>query len=81
MGHFCNVGYLKMKMSPGAGSTGDGYAMSARLGHGIVPPRPSLVPLLCTETDTAAERARERIRNRARFEKYNRCYAEAGWTV
>lgn len=27
------------------------------------------------------ERARERIRNRARFEKYNRCYAEAGWTV
>ncbi len=27
------------------------------------------------------EWARERIRNRARFEKYNRCYAEAGWTV
>ena len=27
------------------------------------------------------ERARERIRNRPRFEKYNRCYAEAGWTV
>ena len=39
---------------PSTGSTGDGYAMSARLGHGIVPPRPSLVPLLCTETDTAA---------------------------
>ena len=39
---------------PSTGSTGDGYAMSARLGHGIVPPRPSLVQLLCTETDTAA---------------------------
>ena len=24
---------------------------------------------------------KERIRNRAKFEKYNRCYAEAGWTV
>ena len=27
------------------------------------------------------ERARERIRNRAKFEKYNRCYVESGWTV
>ena len=24
---------------------------------------------------------KERIRNRAKFEKYNRCYAEAGWTA
>lgn len=30
---------------PGTGSTGDGYAMAASLGHTIVPPRPSLVPL------------------------------------
>jgi predicted Rossmann fold flavoprotein len=30
---------------PGSGTTGDGYALAARLGHTIVPPRPALVPL------------------------------------
>ncbi len=30
---------------PGTGSTGDGYEMSAAVGHTIVPPKPSLVPL------------------------------------
>ncbi len=30
---------------PATGSTGDGYAMAAALGHGIVPARASLVPL------------------------------------
>lgn len=30
---------------PATGSTGDGYEMAARLGHTIVPPKPSLVPL------------------------------------
>ena len=30
---------------PGTGSTGDGYALAERLGHRIVPVRPSLVPL------------------------------------
>ncbi len=30
---------------PVTGSTGDGYAIAQRLGHTIVPPRPSLVPL------------------------------------
>ncbi len=30
---------------PGTGSTGDGYRMLKRLGHGIEPCRPSLVPL------------------------------------
>ncbi len=30
---------------PATGSTGDGYAMAAALGHRIVPPRGSLVPL------------------------------------
>ena len=30
---------------PLTGSTGDGYAMAAGLGHTILPPRPSLVPL------------------------------------
>ena len=31
---------------PGTGSTGDGYRMAAALGHGIVPPCGSLVPLV-----------------------------------
>ncbi len=30
---------------PGSGTTGDGYAFAARLGHTIVPPRPALVPI------------------------------------
>ena len=30
---------------PGTGSTGDGYQMAAQVGHTIVEPRPSLVPL------------------------------------
>jgi hypothetical protein len=33
------------KSYPGAGTTGDGYAWLARLGHTIVPPRPALTPL------------------------------------
>ncbi len=34
------------KSYPGCGTTGDGYALAARLGHTIVRPRPALVPLL-----------------------------------
>ncbi len=30
---------------PGSGTTGDGYALAARLGHRIVTPRPALVPI------------------------------------
>jgi predicted Rossmann fold flavoprotein len=30
---------------PGSGTTGDGYALTARLGHTIIPPRPALVPI------------------------------------
>jgi len=30
---------------PGSGTTGDGYVLTARLGHTIVPPRPALVPI------------------------------------
>jgi predicted Rossmann fold flavoprotein len=33
------------KSYPGSGTTGDGYAFAARLGHTIVPPRPTLVPI------------------------------------
>ena len=39
---------------PATGSTGDGYAMAAALGHTIVPPRGSLVPLESSDPDCAA---------------------------
>lgn len=32
---------------PGCGTTGDGYAWAAQLGHEIVAPRPALTPVLC----------------------------------
>jgi predicted Rossmann fold flavoprotein len=31
---------------PGTGSSGEGYALAASLGHSIVPPRPALTPLV-----------------------------------
>ncbi|MFO0819166.1 MAG: NAD(P)/FAD-dependent oxidoreductase [Pirellulales bacterium] len=30
---------------PGSGTTGDGYRFATTLGHGLIPPRPALVPL------------------------------------
>ena len=36
---------------PGTGSTGDGYRMAQELGHAVVPPRGSLVPLVCAGSD------------------------------
>jgi predicted Rossmann fold flavoprotein len=33
------------KSYPGSGTTGDGYALAASLGHMIVPPRPALTPI------------------------------------
>jgi predicted Rossmann fold flavoprotein len=33
---------------PGSGTTGDGYAWAAKLGHTIIPPRPALVPITVT---------------------------------
>jgi len=35
---------------PGTGSTGDGYRLARELGHQVVTPRPSLVPLRTAET-------------------------------
>ena len=35
---------------PLTGSDGDGYRMAKALGHTIVPPRPSLVPVICRES-------------------------------
>ncbi len=34
---------------PQTGSTGDGYYIAKKVGHSIVNPRPSLVPLICKE--------------------------------
>ncbi len=34
---------------PQTGSTGDGYAMSQKIGHTVIEPKPSLVPLVCKE--------------------------------
>jgi predicted Rossmann fold flavoprotein len=33
------------KSYPGSGTTGDGYRLAESFGHGLVPPRPALVPL------------------------------------
>ncbi len=38
---------------PATGSTGDGYRLAAELGHTVVPPRPSLVPLESPDPDCA----------------------------
>lgn len=39
---------------PATGSTGDGYAMAAELGHTVVPPKPVLVPLRITDKNLEA---------------------------
>ncbi len=39
---------------PATGSTGDGYRFAKQAGHMIVPPRASLVPLVCGDPDCAA---------------------------
>lgn len=39
---------------PGTGSTGDGYCMAAALGHTVMEPRGSLVPLVSPDPDCAA---------------------------
>ena len=38
---------------PATGSTGDGYRMAHELGHTIVPPAPSLIPMIAEEPDCA----------------------------
>lgn len=38
---------------PKTGSRGDGYRFAAKLGHTVIPPTPSLVPLVCAENDCA----------------------------
>ncbi|MFL5339571.1 MAG: NAD(P)/FAD-dependent oxidoreductase, partial [Gemmataceae bacterium] len=38
---------------PGSGTTGDGYAVAAKFGHTILPPRPALVPITVNADWTA----------------------------
>ena len=47
---------------PLTGSTGDGYALAAALGHTVIPPRPSLVPLEA-EQDFCAQMQGLSLRN------------------
>jgi len=48
---------------PGTGSTGDGYAIAAALGHTIVPLRPALVPLIVKEIALAKSMQGVSLRN------------------
>ncbi|MBP7231824.1 MAG: NAD(P)/FAD-dependent oxidoreductase [Syntrophaceae bacterium] len=48
---------------PGTGSTGDGYRISETLGHTIVKPRPSLVPLIVREDKLAKSMQGVSLRN------------------
>jgi hypothetical protein len=48
---------------PKTGSTGDGYAMAAALGHTIVPLRPALVPLIVEEIALAKSMQGVSLRN------------------
>ena len=42
------------KSYPGCGTSGDGYAWAAALGHAVIPPRPALVPLRTDATWVSA---------------------------
>ena len=48
---------------PGTGSTGDGYAISATLGHRIIVPKPALVPLIVREQKFAKSMQGVSLRN------------------
>ena len=48
---------------PDTGSTGDGYKITASLGHTIVPPRPALVPLVVREQELARSMQGVSLRN------------------
>ncbi len=65
---------------PVTGSTGDGYRMAAALGHSVVPPKPSLVPLV-TEGDLCRRMQGLSLRNvsiQVRNGKGKTVFAEQG---
>ena len=61
---------------PATGSTGDGYRLAEALGHSIIPPRGSLVPLVAAGEDCARmqgltlKNVRVRIRNQKKKNVY-----------
>jgi predicted Rossmann fold flavoprotein len=64
---------------PITGSTGDGYKFAKQYGHTIIPPHPSLVPLVCEET-WCRELAGVSLKNirLTAYEDGNRIYSEVG---
>jgi len=48
---------------PGTGSTGDGYVISKKMGHALVPLRPALVPLIVEEIELAQAMQGVSLRN------------------
>ena len=65
---------------PGTGSTGDGYAMAEAVGHTILPPKPSLVPLEAVGEDCKAMQGLS-LRNvaiKVRDDRKKTVYAEQG---
>lgn len=58
---------------PSTGSTGDGYRLAEQLGHTIVPPRPSLVPLITAETWTHALMGLTLVNVRLKAFKADKC--------
>ena len=72
---------------PATGSTGDGYRFAKELGHTIIPPRPSLVPLEITEDwpKQAQGLSLRNIsitiidkRNKKIYEDFERCFTHYG---
>ncbi|MBQ9413322.1 MAG: NAD(P)/FAD-dependent oxidoreductase [Oscillospiraceae bacterium] len=65
---------------PLTGSTGDGYVLARALGHRVVPPRPSLVPLECAEPDCAQMQgfSLKNVRLTAIDDRGERVYSDLG---
>lgn len=64
---------------PLTGSTGDGYRFAGSVGHTVIPPRPSLVPLVA-EGDTCAELMGLSLKNvrLTAFENEKKIFADFG---
>ena len=65
---------------PATGSTGDGYRLAEELGHTIVPPRGSLVPLMAAREDCARMQglALKNVKIRIRNQKKKTVYEDFG---
>jgi hypothetical protein len=65
---------------PATGSTGDGYRLAEELGHTIVPPRGSLVPLMAAGEDCARMQglALKNVKIRIRNQKKKTVYEDFG---